>query len=993
MTISTTDANAINSISEGDIIASGHFLSCENGRDPIVDITEISLTPYKEYSNTFSQYNVEEISTVYDTANNKSVIFYRDETTQKSYGVVVSVNSIEEITIGESAVFHHNFVQRINAVYDKNSGKIVIVYNDVENDLLGYLITCKIVGNTIVYDSPIIFESGPSNNLSLCYNEYEKKFIITYSTIELQPKHRVMVGSIESDGIFIGSDTEYKIGNIQYVNSTYDSKNHKNIISYYDTENGRGSSIICTIDGYNATFTKESIFNSKEISHVTSVYNSFTDNIILLYQDTSNRLYGMASFGRVVNGELIFSSPVVFNDAETSSIKSVYDENVKSVIISYHSVYGDTIQNNIIVVPTFIGNIIYRNEYIYNTDPITYLANDAVIYKGNIYIAKRTNKGDTIDGPTDETNWTLYRGYSVYSTSSTSSTSIIHLPNINKVLVAYNNDYNKKGIIGIFSPYQFIYNIYDSGFGWKYDENVSHNKDITLEIIGGSGSGASATGIISVDGSLEYVVFKHGSGYTTDINNVPKIGDITGYEVHEVYLGEGTDDNPIIELEGYNSVVGKIIGQEDVDTIESGGKITKNIYIEHYSGDMSRAKVDDIFGELYNPRLLGVIAPNCSLPSINYIKELETPISAMNNLHNYSNIDYTFDSKLFIGNDIYSLMKRELIPNWPEFTYSIEKSMDAIITRNIKDVYKSIGTEDAIKFAFASIYGREASVLIPSEKMYYLNSGVWDTIHTIDVNVEQDKSIFDMTGRLIYNMSDIIIKNKVHDMDTTLTIETESNHNLRSGYYITILGDTLYNGKYKVDVLNDKVFNVNILYSVVSNKQPGRYLEIAKQHALVETVTPKEYILLPSGIQSDILKTATIQVSNISGTFTFGDSISGVLNNGIQFSYTTTTLASNEGYVSNKCLLNGSLQQPVPSSYNSYGDWGTVNTIPAALKLSDHINTDRMQDGEYYQLFSYVVKIKKENPPLLDLYTKDEITNTIIKLVHPGGFRLIIEEE
>lgn len=931
MTITTTDANAINTITEGSDISSGHFISCENGVDPIVDITSIEHTPYRDYGSQFFKYDAEQISAVYDKGEEKLIVFYRNEITYKSEGVIISGNTIDNISISEPFVFCENFVQSIHTSYDKKSGKIIIAYNDVVNDLIGYLVTCEIVGNTLVYGDTIAFESGPTVNISITQHEANNKFVIVYSTVESEPKHRIVVGSITDSGVILGSDVEYKLGEIQYVSSIYDSNNEKIIVSYYDETIGCGSSIVFTINGYNVEYGKESVFNSREISHVTSIYDPSEDKVVILYQDIYNSFYGTASIGSVVGDEITFENTVVFNESETSSIGVSYDEDVEKIFISYLTITTTTDG----IKSTYNGAKV-----------LEYISADAM-------------------------------NESIYSSATTSSTSVVYHPIFKRIFVFYNDDAEKKGIFSIFSSYQFIYNIYYSGFGWR------HGINIEFEVLGGSGSGAKATGIISTNGSLDYIIWEHGSGYASDVSNLPKLGDITGDEVHEVYLGAGTEDDPIIELEGYNSVVGKIIGQEDVDNINSGGKITRNIYMEHHSGDMSRAKVDDIFGELYNPDLLEAIDYNSSLPTINDIKELETPISAMNNLHNYSNIDYTFDSKLFIGNDIYSLMRKELMPNWPEFTYSIEKSMDAIITRNIKDVYKSIGTEDAIKFAFASIYGREVSVLIPSEKIYYLNAGIWDTINTISVNISQDRSIFNMSGRLIYNMSDIIIKNIVHDMDSTLIIETEGDHNLLSGYSVTILGDPLYNGKYKVTVLNDNSFTIDIKYSSVGYKQPGRYLEIAKQNAIVEVVTANDDNI-----------TANIRLSNISGTFSEGDIISGVLNNGFQFTNEVTKdLTSNEGYVSDKCLLNGSTQKPIPDIYKNYGDWGSTNTTSAALKLSDHINTDRMQDGDYYQLFSYVVKIKKENPPLLDLYTEEDITNTIIKLVHPGGFRLIIEEE
>jgi hypothetical protein len=943
ITVGTSDETGMNSITEGDIVASSHFLMCENGSDPVIDVTGIEYTPYMDYNTSFSNNDIEIPVSVYDTTNKKTIIFYRDSLTHKSVGIIVSGDTHDTLQFSTPFVFCDNYVQSIKAVYDPISGDIIIVYTDVVNGLMGYIKTCKIQNNTLVYGSPIVFESCSCNNISITRNIVGEKFIITHSTIEQSPKNIISVCSIESDGIFIGNDILYKEGEIQYVSSVYDSVNDRIVISYYDTVIENGSSIVCKISGYGVSTGLPCVFNSGVTSYINSVYSLVDGKVVTIYQDTHSNGYGKYSIGSVstqlVPGivpntlvevddkfmDIKFESENIFNTRTTSDISSTYDYDVKKIFVTFHS-SDDSGENNCAVVLNLNGSI--PNEV-------------------------------------------------VYSSFNTTDTTSLYAENLKRVIVIYNDDSNKLGKLSVFSSFQFTYNIHNYGYGFH------PNLDITIELSGGDGTGATAVGNINSTGSLDYIIIYHGSGYTTP----PTIGNIGGEEIHEVYLGEGTDDNPIIELEGYNSIVGKIIGHEDIDTISSSGTMVRNIYIDHWSGDISRAKIDDVFGELFNPTLLRNTADNSSLPIIYDVKEIENPVNAMNNMHSYNDIDFTFSAKLFLGNDLYSLMYNEIMPNWPTLVSSIENKMKAIIGRNIKDIYKSIGTEDAIKFVFRVVYGRDVTVLSPSEKMFCLNSGVWDTIHTISVEVDPEGLVLGCAGRLLYNMSNIEIDSAIHSTETDdLEIKTVNNHNLIDGSYITLLGDQLYNGEYKITVEDVKTIHVNISYGDVDYTQPTRDLRIASQYGLVELVT-----------ESVDKLTATIQLSNISGSFTKGEYVRGVLNDGKQFTcLVSEELNSTEGYISDKCLLNGSVQKPLPLSYEkyrNYPNWDDVYTIPAAIKVSDHINTDRIQDGDYYQQFSYVVKIKKENPPLLELYKKDDITNSIIKLVHPVGFKLIIEEE
>ncbi len=93
-------------------------------------------------------------------------------------------------------------------------------------------------------------------------------------------------------------------------------------------------------------------------------------------------------------------------------------------------------------------------------------------------------------------------------------------------------------------------------------------------------------------------------------------------------------------------------------------------------------------------------------------------------------------------------------------------------------------------------------------------------------------------------------------------------------------------------------------------------------------------------------------------------------------------LIESSQYLSNRGILNGGPQAPIPAGHTTWDD-PTLQTEAEALYTSD--NTDRIQDDHYYQLFSYVVRTnlpESEYP---------NIRETLKKLVHPAGWLLFIE--
>jgi len=350
--------------------------------------------------------------------------------------------------------------------------------------------------------------------------------------------------------------------------------------------------------------------------------------------------------------------------------------------------------------------------------------------------------------------------------------------------------------------------------------------------------------------------------------------------------------------------------------------------------------------------------------------EVETPINAMNNMFNYGDIDYSFNNQLFLGVDYYSMMANEIMSEWPKVLVSpTEETVKAVIGRNIKDFYYSKGTEDSIKFLFRIIYGKEAQVFLPADRLFSCNDGRWSINYSIKVNTDLSDEVLLSNNRIIHNTA-----------NTGYYAFVESTKEESAILDITVIGsDNLDFDLYEIVTSNIGATATVSSWDNITNKLSIKPLT-GSIH-INDTITGSNSscnanVTSKSGITSLIL-------SNAFGDFVFGESIVGSTLSGAEFTCDIVeSMIQIESYASNRGLLNGGIQAPIPTGYDT---WDDPNLASQALDVANSNVTDRIQDGDYWQLFSYVIRTNLSSTEF------ESAKSNIQKLVHPAGFKLFLE--
>jgi hypothetical protein len=306
------------------------------------------------------------ISPVYDSANGKVVIAYRD-IDDSNYGkAIVGTVSGTSISFGAPVVFNSGYSIYQSATYDSANGKVVIAYRDNSNSRYGTAIVGTVSGTSISFGAPAIFNSSDSSDIASTYDSANGKHVIAFKERDISPAYgRAIVGTVSGTSISFGSKvTWFTPGDANDITATYDSANGKVVLGAGLSSSYQVS--VGTVSGTSISFGSLVQAVATNFNWAESVYDPNSGKIIMLYQDLNNSSYGTAVVGTVSGTTMSFGSPVVFESASTYAIGGIYNPIDNTIVV----VYGDSgnAGRGTLIIGTVSGNSIsFGSPTVFNT--------------------------------------------------------------------------------------------------------------------------------------------------------------------------------------------------------------------------------------------------------------------------------------------------------------------------------------------------------------------------------------------------------------------------------------------------------------------------------------------------------------------------------------------------------------------------------------------------------------------------------------------------
>jgi len=286
----------------------------------------------------YEQANASSTSVVYDTANDKIVVGYRDGGDSNYGKAVVGTVSGDSISFGSPVTFYNtSAINALQTVFDTNSGKIVFVFEG--NSGYGIAMVGTVSGTSISFGSTTDFLTAQVGHIGLAYDSTNSKVVVCCRNGGNSNRGNARVGTVSGTSISFGTDVTYNSGGNTTENEiVYDTNAQKMVIAFRDIANSSyGTAIVGTVSGTDISFGSEVVFNSANSNSMGISYDPIAQKVLIAYMDEGNNYYGTAIVGTVSGTSISFGSSAVYAANSTGSSQIAYDANAQRHVIVYRN--------------------------------------------------------------------------------------------------------------------------------------------------------------------------------------------------------------------------------------------------------------------------------------------------------------------------------------------------------------------------------------------------------------------------------------------------------------------------------------------------------------------------------------------------------------------------------------------------------------------------------------------------------------------------------
>ena len=249
-------------------------------------------------------------SIVYDSTNNKFVVFWRSQTDGYIYGAVVTLTG-SSISYGATQAVYsaasYNSWDTFSATYDPDTDRVILGVCD-NSDGYAYSVVIELGSTTIdTVGTPEKIDSayataGYAKNIALCYDTTEDKVIATYVYTGGGGSYylRVAAGTVTgaaTNSISWGSSSVVYSGDANYASIAYNATDQRVVIVYKQIADGKGYSSVATVSGRTVTANTPSVMydGAGTLYYTDLVYDSYVNKMVV---------YMRGNMGEAVNGAI-----------------------------------------------------------------------------------------------------------------------------------------------------------------------------------------------------------------------------------------------------------------------------------------------------------------------------------------------------------------------------------------------------------------------------------------------------------------------------------------------------------------------------------------------------------------------------------------------------------------------------------------------------------------------------------------------------------------
>ena len=269
----------------------------------------VSGTSISFSTNTIAESNSSDhIALAYSPDSGSHMLIYSDEgNSSRGAARVVTVSGAGAPAVANpEVVYNSTEVQSQDVVYDTAQDKFIVFYRDAGNSYYGECAVGSISGTTITFGTSVTLLSNNTNSIKMAFDITNEKTVVSYITSGQDPTSSVI--SVSGTTPSIGSATT--IANLSgsgQIGTVFEPQAGKIITSFDNEDTSTGQYAVGTVSGTGITYLSPVTFNADGRARYMSKgmsFNASVNKVVLAFEDLGNSSYGTAQVLQVASTNL-----------------------------------------------------------------------------------------------------------------------------------------------------------------------------------------------------------------------------------------------------------------------------------------------------------------------------------------------------------------------------------------------------------------------------------------------------------------------------------------------------------------------------------------------------------------------------------------------------------------------------------------------------------------------------------------------------------------
>ena len=322
---------------------------------------------HSSFGNPNTNVGMDNISSCYDTTNNKCFVVFHDNTYSDNARCIVGTMTPTNNQEGSMAwgtpvdVSSGHGGDYVYSCYDSTNNKIIVTYRNRSNNYLQARVGA-ISGNSITFGSILTVTTSNSRNTACVHDVSANKILITWENVTQSQKMYGVVGTISGNSMSFGTIQDLNDGSTGmdlYTSMCYDPDGQQTLALY------KGSSAypharVFKISGTTITgYTKAQVYGGASSSY-NIVYDTTDNRAVVFYEAFSNsqapRVVGITISGTSLSVGSFMEPRSNSGDSTAGAI-----DNKGNALVSYRANGGHCRK---VLVSTVSGNIGNKYQYV-----------------------------------------------------------------------------------------------------------------------------------------------------------------------------------------------------------------------------------------------------------------------------------------------------------------------------------------------------------------------------------------------------------------------------------------------------------------------------------------------------------------------------------------------------------------------------------------------------------------------------------------------------